>query len=133
MKKKNNDITQISNIHVSGKGKTREEIKKEVMEQFNEQLDEMLENIKDTKIEEEKKKKPLMHVIINAEETEDREGFGVSVDIEGEYEELMTMLTMATASALEAIMENEYSELQLFSFITALIHEYNERRNKEEK
>lgn len=116
-------------INVNAAGKNKEELREELIRQLDEKLDKAFEE-REEKQKEDKKEKPLMHVRMMAEETKDREGFDVRISIEGEYPELMTMLTMGTISALEAINEGEVENIDILSFITGLIHEVNDRQNQ---
>ncbi|MGM9543519.1 MAG: hypothetical protein ACI3T9_00915 [Romboutsia timonensis] len=118
----------IGKIEVNGSGKSSEEIKKEIMEQVGKQVDEMMKAHKETKEKIEKKsKKEATHLHLLLDEAEDKSGFGCSVDVAGDFENVMTMLTVGVSNVLHQVAndkENEYDPDLLVQFITALIAEY---------
>lgn len=117
----------IGNIKIDANGKTKEEIKKEIMEQLDKQVDGMLETNKkivNAHKKKEVKKEPLQKLHITLDEVEDKSGFNCEVDVEGDGEDLMNMLVVGTAQALTQIAE--YNPFVPIEFGQRLFHEYME-------
>lgn len=118
----------IGKIEVSGKGKTPEEVKKEIMDQVGKQVDEMMKSHTETKEKiENKSKKKVNHLHLLLDESKDKSGFGCIVDVDGEFENLMTMLTVGVSKVLHEVAndkEDEYAPNLLMHFIYALFAEY---------
>lgn len=95
----------ISHITVSGKNKSKEEIKKEILEQVDKQVEEMF-NAKKKK--EETKKEPEVkenqHLHIMMDEVDNKSGFNCEVDTNGELNDLMSMLICGTATVLKELL-----------------------------
>ena len=126
----------IGKIEINGSGKSSEEIKKEIMDQVGKQVDEMIKSHKE-KIEEKQSNK-VNHLHILLDETEDKSGFGCTIDIAGNFTNLMTMLTVGVSNALHKVANDKYDSDLLMKFITALIAKYSsndlsEGENENEK
>lgn len=95
----------ISHITVSGKNKSKEEIKKEILEQVDKQVEEMFNA---NKKKEEAKKEPEVkgnqHLHIMMDEVDNKSGFNCEVDTNGELNDLMSMLICGTVTALKELL-----------------------------
>lgn len=123
----------IGNIKINAAGKTKEEIKKEVIEQTEKEIDKMFEiNEKIVKAHKKKevKEEPLAKLHITLDEVEDKSGFNCEVDVEGNGEELMGMLVCGVATALKEIAE--FNPLMAIEFGQRLFHEYMEGEDEDE-
>ena len=120
------------NIKVEG-AKNKEEARKQIMDQIGAEVDKMLDAKerafnkahKKEEVKEEKKENAYLH--INLDEDKDRSGFGCSIDMGGDYTEVMTMLTVGVSEALHQIHndgEEEFNPKALANFVNALIMEY---------
>ena len=123
----------VGNIKIDGKGKTPEQIKEEILANVSEQLDAMLKEKEEKK---EETKPSFIH--IEADESAEKDGFGVHVEFDGDFEKVMTILTVAVSQALHNIAddeEDEYNPELLLDFIMALTAEFkgNALSHKEEK
>ena len=119
IQKEENKMLGIGNITVNAEGKTPEEVKEEIMSKVAEQLDGMLE------LNKEEVKSPA-YIHIRADEDKEKKGCGVHVEYDGDFGDVMTMLTIATSEALHNISEDsddEYNPGLLLDFISALIAE----------
>ena len=95
----------ISHITVSGKNKSKEEIKKEILEQVDKQVEEMFNaNKKKEKAKKEPEVKENRHLHIMMDEVDNKNGFNCEVDTNGELNDLMSMLICGTATALKELL-----------------------------
>lgn len=122
-------MIDLEKITVNAKGKTKEEVKKEILDQINSKLDDMFKLKEEVKKEpKEEKVKPFL--IIKAEEDEAQQGFGCFTEYEGDFPAVMAMLTTGVAQLLHAAaedVEQEYDFDLLMTFVRALIQEYMEQ------
>lgn len=115
----------IGEIKVNAKGKSKEDVKEEIMNEVKKKVDEMFETHE--KISKSKKKKkvekdPLNKLHIYADESEDREGFYVNTDMEGTGGNLLAMLVASTSKVLDELGGKDI-EL-LMTFMHDLFKEY---------
>lgn len=95
----------ISHITVSGKNKSKEEIKKEILEQVDKQVEEMFNaNKKKEEAKKEPEVKENQHLHIMMDEVDNKNGFNCEVDTNGELNDLMSMLICGTATALKELL-----------------------------
>lgn len=112
----------IGEIKIDGKGKTPEQVKAEILEKVGEQVDSMLK----TNNKKEESNEPVF-LNIKAEQAEDKSGFGVSTEWNGDFEEIMNMFVTAVSQTLHTIADdedNEYNPDLLVKFVGALIQEH---------
>ena len=95
----------ISHITVSGKNKSKEEIKKEILEQVDKQVEEMFNaNKKKEEAKKEPEVKENQHLHIMMDEVDNKNGFNCEVDTNGKLNDLMSMLIYGTATALKELL-----------------------------
>ena len=95
----------ISHITISGKNKSKEEIKKEILEQVDKQVEEMFNaNKKKEETKKEPEVKENQHLHIMMDEMDNKNGFNCEVDTNGELNDLMSMLICGTATALKELL-----------------------------
>ena len=98
----------ISHITVSGKNKSKEEIKKEILEQVDKQVEEMFNaNKKKEEAKKEPEVKENQHLHIMMDEVDNKSGFNCEVDTNGKLNDLMAMLICGTATALKELLGEE--------------------------
>lgn len=115
----------IGEIKINANGKSKEEVKEEIMNEVKKKVDEMFEiNEKISKTKKKKKveKEPLNKLHIYADESEDREGFYVITDMEGTGGNLLAMLVASTSKVLDELGGKDI-EL-LMTFMHDLFKEY---------
>ena len=115
----------IGEIKINANGKSKEEVKEEIMNEVKKKVDEMFEiNEKISKTKKKKKveKEPLNKLHIYADESEDREGFYVNTDMEGTGGNLLAMLVASTSEVLDELGGKDI-EL-LMTFMHDLFKEY---------
>ena len=115
----------IGEIKINANGKSKEEVKEEIMNEVKKKVDEMFEiNEKISKTKKKKKveKEPLNKLHIYADESEDREGFYVNTDMEGTGGNLLAMLVASTSKVLDELGGKDI-EL-LMTFMHDLFKEY---------
>ena len=115
----------IGEIKINANGKSKEEVKEEIMNEVKMKVDEMFEiNEKISKTKKKKKveKEPLNKLHIYADESEDREGFYVNTDMEGTGGNLLAMLVASTSEVLDELGGKDI-EL-LMTFMHDLFKEY---------
>ena len=115
----------IGEVRIKAEGKTKEEIKKEILEKTAEQVDKMFEShekISKTKKKKKVEKEPLNKLHIYTDESEDREGFYVDTDMEGTGGNLLAMLVASTSRVLDDLGGKDI-EL-LMTFMHDLFKEY---------
>ena len=108
----------IGEIKINSNGKSKEEVKEEIMNEVKKKVDEMFETHE--KISKSKKKKkvekdPLNKLHIYADESEDREGFYVNTDIEGTGGNLLAMLVASTSKVLDELGGKDIELLMTFT------------------
>ena len=128
----------IGNIKVNAKGKTPEQIKEEILAEVGKQVDQMIsvsdKAHKKEEVKPESKEPVFLH--LRADEAEDKSGFGVSTEWNGDFATIMTMLTTSVSQALHTMAndaDDEYNPDLLLRFIGALIHEYTYNDEEEDK
>lgn len=104
----------IEGIKIDITGKSKEEIKKEVLDKIEKTLDE--------KLSDDKKESPLAQLTIKAKEVKSKNGFNVEVvDMTGTTEEIAQMLADGVVTAIRGMnmdkMEEEMFILQVYSMI----------------
>lgn len=113
----------IGEIKIDGKGKTAEQIKAEILDKVGEQVDSMLKSNRETKKHKDQKEEEVF-LNIMAKQSEDKSGFGVSTEWNGEFEEIMDMFVTATSQTLHTMADDEDDEYNpdlLVKFVGALI------------
>ena len=107
----------IGEVRIKAEGKTKEEIKKEILEKTAEQVDKMFEShekISKTKKKKKVEKEPLNKLHIYADESEDREGFYVNTEMEGTGGNLLAMLVASTSRVLDDLGGKDIELLMTF-------------------
>lgn len=104
----------IEGIKIDITGKSKEEIKKEVLDKIEKTLDE--------KLSDDKKESPLAQLTIKAKEVKSKNGFNVEVvDMTGTTEEIAQMLADGVVTAIRGMDMNKMEEgmfvLQVYSMI----------------
>lgn len=115
----------IGEIKINANGKSKEEVKEEIMNEVKKKVDEMFEShekISKTKKKKKVEKEPLNKLHIYADESEDREGFYVNTDMEGTGGNLLAMLVASTSKVLDELGGKDI-EL-LMTFMHDLFKEY---------
>lgn len=105
----------IKPITIDAKGKTREEIKKELLDEVEKQFEQTFKKVEI--------KKELSYLHIAADETKDGKGFNCSTDCCGGFDEIAQMLNISVTQVLKGFAEDNdssYSEL-LMAFIATLL------------
>lgn len=108
----------IKAIKIDANGKSKEEIKKELLEQVEKEFEKSFK---------EKKKTKPSYLHIKADEDKGKTGFGVEVEFDGDVGSVLTMLTVSVSQALHSIAndnDDEYTAELLLEFVNALIAEY---------
>ena len=147
-------MIDVININVNGRNK------KEIREELIKELDKKLDDTFKEK-EEKKESDAFLKITARQEDRGNEEGFGVTVEADGDFAKLMTMLSASTMSALGSIIDDEVdmdtlagfvmtllfqfkeenddielTDMDLFGFVTRLLHEYNKflkMENEEEE
>lgn len=126
----------IGEIKVNANGKTKEEVKEEIMNEVKKKVDEMFEineKIVNSHKKAEKKvegPKPAKISLV-LEEDKERTGFNVETDIEVDdlsYEQLMTMITIGVANLFKQLFEDDVFQgmMAITQMFPALMDEYFE-------
>lgn len=115
----------ISHITISGKNKSKEEIKKEILEQVDKQVEEMFNaNKKKEEAKKEPEVKENQHLHIMMDEVDNKNGFNCEVDTNGELNDLMSMLICGTATALKELLGE--GNPGIVKFIEEVVEQYLE-------
>ena len=125
----------ISHITISGKNKSKEEIKKEILEQVDKQVEEMFNaNKKKEETKKEPEVKENQHLHIMMDEVDNKNGFNCEVDTNGKLNDLMSMLIYGTATALKELL-GEGNPGGVAKFLEEVVEQYLEEDEdgKEEK
>lgn len=132
----------IGEIKVNAKGKSKEEVKEEIMNEVNKKVDEMFEineKIVNSHKKSEKKvegPKPAKISLVLQEDKE-KTGFHIETDIQvGDlsYEQLMTMITMGIANLFKQLFEKDAFQgmMAISQMFPALMDEYFKDEEDEE-
>ena len=132
----------IGEIKVNATGKTKEEVKEEIMNEVKKKVDEMFEineKIVNSHKKAEKKvegPKPAKISLV-LEEDKERTGFNVETDIEVDdlsYEQLMTMITMGIANLFKQLFEEDAFQgmMAITQMLPVLMDEYFKDEEDEE-
>ena len=132
----------IGEIKVNANGKSKEEVKEEIMNEVKKKVDEMFEineKIVNSHKKAEKKvegPKPAKISLV-LEEDKERTGFNVETDIEVDdlsYEELMTMITMGIANLFKQLFEEDAFQgmMAITQMLPVLMDEYFKDEEDEE-
>lgn len=120
----------ISHITVSGKNKSKEEIKKEILEQVDKQVEEMFNANKkkeEAKKEPEVKENQCLHMLLD--ENDSKTGFQCQMEIKGELGDLMNMLVCGTITALKEILGEKNPDV--VKFVMQVMDGYAEEKDGE--
>lgn len=126
----------IGEIKVNANGKTKEEVKEEIMNEVKKKVDEMFE-INEKIVNSHKKKEKKVEgpkpakISLVLEEDKERTGFNVETDIEVDdlsYEQLMTMITIGVANLFKQLFEDDAFQgmMAITQMFPALMDEYFE-------
>lgn len=132
----------IGEIKVNANGKSKEEVKEEIMNEVKKKVDEMFEineKIVNSHKKVEKKvdgPKPAKISLV-LEEDKERAGFNVETDIEVDdlsYEQLMTMITMGIANLFKQLFEEDAFQgmMAISQMFPVLMDEYFKDEEDEE-
>lgn len=132
----------IGEIKINANGKSKEEVKEEIMDEVKKKIDEMFEvneKIVNSHKKVEKKvkgPKPAKISLVLAEDKE-KTGFHIETDIEVDdlsYEQLMTMITTGIANLFKQLFEEDAFQgmMAITQMFPALMQEYFEGEEDEE-
>lgn len=132
----------IGEIKINANGKSKEEVKEEIMNEVKKKVDEMFEineKIVNSHKKVEKKvdgPKPAKISLV-LEEDKERTGFHIETDIEVDdlsYEQLMTMITMGVANLFKQLFEKDAFQgmMAISQMFLALMDEYFKDEEEEE-
>lgn len=132
----------IGEIKINANGKSKEEVKEEIMNEVKKKVDEMFEineKIVNSHKKVEKKvdgPKPAKISLV-LEEDKERTGFHIETDIEVDdlsYEQLMTMITMGVANLFKQLFEEDAFQgmMAISQMFPALMDEYFKDEEDEE-
>lgn len=132
----------IGEIKINANGKSKEEVKEEIMNEVKKKIDEMFEineKIVNSHKKAEKKvdePKPAK-ISLALEEDKERTGFHIETDIEVDdlsYEQLMTMITMGVANLFKQLFEEDTFQgmMAISQMFPALMEEYFKDEEDEE-
>ena len=101
---------KINSIKVNAEGKTRKEVKEEILKQVEESLDlsSIPEEINKKEVNKEEEGPTFVH--INVDEIEDKKGYGVTIEMQGRALDLMQMILSASEQAMKQLAERELEE-----------------------
>ena len=132
----------IGEIKVNANGKSKEEVKEEIMNEVKKKVDEMFEiNEKivnsHKKVEKKVEGPKPAKISLVLEEDKERTGFNVETDIEVDdlsYEQLMTMITMGVANLFKQLFEEDAFQgmMAITQMFPALMDEYFKDEEDEE-
>lgn len=132
----------IGEIKVNANGKSKEEVKEEIMNEVKKKVDEMFEiNEKivnsHKKVEKKVEGPKPAKISLVLEEDKERTGFNVETDIEVDdlsYEQLMTMITMGVANLFKQLFEEDAFQgmMAISQMFPALMDEYFKDEEDEE-
>ena len=132
----------IGEIKVNANGKSKEEVKEEIMNEVKKKVDEMFEiNEKivnsHKKVEKKVEGPKPAKISLVLEEDKERTGFNVETDIEVDdlsYEELMTMITMGIANLFKKLFEEDAFQgmMAITQMLPVLMDEYFKDEEDEE-
>ena len=132
----------IGEIKVNANGKSKEEVKEEIMNEVKKKVDEMFEiNEKivnsHKKVEKKVEGPKPAKISLVLEEDKERTGFNVETDIEVDdlsYEELMTMITMGIANLFKQLFEEDAFQgmMAITQMLPVLMDEYFKDEEDEE-
>ena len=132
----------IGEIKVNANGKSKEEVKEEIMNEVKKKVDEMFE-IKEKIVNSHKKAEKKVEgpkpakISLVLEEDKEKTGFNVETDIEVDdlsYEELMTMITMGIANLFKQLFEEDAFQgmMAIAQMFPVLMDEYFKDEEDEE-
>lgn len=114
-----------NSIEINAKGKSKKELKKEILKRVEDEIEKILDKKEEVKEEVEEKELHKFHIL--CDESEDKEGFGVAIESEGEPARLFGMLVCMTSSALRTLEEEYEGDRGILpTFIKCLIDEYTD-------
>lgn len=132
----------IGEIKVNATGKSKEEVKEEIMNEVKKKVDEMFEiNEKivnsHKKVEKKVEGPKPAKISLVLEEDKERTGFNVETDIEVDdlsYEQLMTMITMGIANLFKQLFEEDAFQgmMAITQMLPVLMDEYFKDEEDEE-
>ena len=132
----------IGEIKVNANGKSKEEVKEEIMNEVKKKVDEMFEiNEKivnsHKKVEKKVEGPKPAKISLVLEEDKERTGFNVETDIEVDdlsYEQLMTMITMGIANLFKQLFEEDAFQgmMAITQMLPVLMDEYFKDEEDEE-
>ena len=132
----------IGEIKINTNGKSKEEVKEEIMDEVKKKIDEMFEiNEKvvnsHKKVEKKVKGPKPAKISLALEEDKEKTGFHIETDIQVEdlsYEQLMTMITMGVANLFKQLFEEDAFQgmMAISQMFPALMEEYFKDEEDEE-
>lgn len=132
----------IGEIKINANGKSKEEVKEEVMNEVKKKIDEMFEiNEKivnsHKKVEKKVEGPKPAKISLVLEEDKEKTGFHIETDIEVDdlsYEQLMTMITMGVANLFKQLFEEDAFQgmMAISQMFPALMDEYFKDEEDEE-
>lgn len=132
----------IGEIKINANGKSKEEVKEEIMNEVKKKVDEMFEiNEKivnsHKKVEKKVEGPKPAKISLVLEEDKEKTGFHIETDIEVDdlsYEQLMTMITMGVANLFKQLFEEDAFQgmMAISQMFPALMDEYFKDEEDEE-
>ena len=132
----------IGEIKINPKGKSKEEVKEEIMNEVKKKVDEMFEiNEKivnsHKKVEKKVEGPKPAKISLVLEEDKEKTGFHIETDIEVDdlsYEQLMTMITVGVANLFKQLFEKDAFQgmMAISQMFPALMDEYFKDEEDEE-
>lgn len=132
----------IGEIKINANGKSKEEVKEEIMDEVKKKIDEMFEiNEKivnsHKKVEKKVKGAKPAKISLLLQEDKEKTGFHIETDIEVNdlsYEQLMTMITMGVANLFKQLFEGDEFQgmMAITQMFPALMEQYFEDEEDEE-
>ena len=132
----------IGEIKINPKGKSKEEVKEEIMNEVKKKVDEMFEiNEKivnsHKKVEKKVEGPKPAKISLVLEEDKEKTGFHIETDIEVDdlsYEQLMTMITVGVANLFKQLFEEDAFQgmMAITQMLPVLMDEYFKDEEDEE-
>ena len=134
-------MSGIGEIKVNAEGKSKEEVKEEIMNEVKKKVDEMFEiNEKivnsHKKVEKKVEGPKPAKISLVLEEDKEKTGFNVEIDVEVDdlsYEQLMTMITVGVADLFKQLFEKDaFQRMAISQMYSALVDKYFKDEEDEE-
>lgn len=112
----------MKHIKIKANGKSKEQLREEVIQNLEGYIDEMLSTNEEQKREKEGK---LAKLVISCDEVESREGFDTNIQLDGSFQQIYAMLLCGVSQTLRTLTKDGEESAELISgFITDLVEFY---------